>query len=146
MIYYFEINPQILHENLEGEVIIINLTSGIYFSMNAVGGYIWALIEKKQSFDVIIKTLAENYQEETLVIQKAVQKFVDELEKQGLITRISVKPSEPDVIESIIPKNPGNFVAPILEHYQDMQEMLLLDPIHDVDEITGWPHQKQESK
>jgi hypothetical protein len=28
--------------------------------------------------------------------------------------------------------------APVLEKYTDMQELLLLDPIHDVEE-AGWP-------
>ncbi len=30
------------------------------------------------------------------------------------------------------------YAPPALETYTDMQELLLLDPIHDVDE-TGWP-------
>jgi hypothetical protein len=28
--------------------------------------------------------------------------------------------------------------------YEDMQDLLLLDPIHDVDE-TGWPARKQDA-
>ena len=31
------------------------------------------------------------------------------------------------------------FEAPILQKYTDMQDLLLLDPIHEVDE-AGWPH------
>ena len=31
------------------------------------------------------------------------------------------------------------FETPVLEKYTDMAELLLLDPIHDVD-ATGWPH------
>ncbi len=30
------------------------------------------------------------------------------------------------------------FEAPVLESYSDMQDLLLLDPIHDVDD-AGWP-------
>jgi hypothetical protein len=33
----------------------------------------------------------------------------------------------------------GTFVAPRLETYQDLQEHLLLDPIHDVERGAGWP-------
>jgi hypothetical protein len=33
----------------------------------------------------------------------------------------------------------------VLERYTDMQELLLLDPIHDVDE-SGWPHRKVPGK
>jgi hypothetical protein len=31
-----------------------------------------------------------------------------------------------------------SFTPPVLSRYTDMQDLLLLDPIHDVDE-TGWP-------
>lgn len=33
----------------------------------------------------------------------------------------------------------AEFPAPRLERYTDMQDLLLLDPIHDVDE-RGWPN------
>ena len=36
------------------------------------------------------------------------------------------------------------FDAPILKRYTDQQELLLLDPIHEVDDI-GWPREKEES-
>ena len=32
--------------------------------------------------------------------------------------------------------------APVLNKYSDMQDLLLLDPIHDVDEEAGWPTNK----
>jgi hypothetical protein len=34
---------------------------------------------------------------------------------------------------------PGAYEAPKLSAYTDMQELLLLDPIHEVDE-SGWPN------
>jgi len=35
----------------------------------------------------------------------------------------------------------GEFRAPVLNVYADMKDLLLLDPIHDVDEV-GWPTPK----
>jgi len=32
------------------------------------------------------------------------------------------------------------FVKPILQKYTDMADLLLLDPIHEVDAGQGWPH------
>jgi hypothetical protein len=32
----------------------------------------------------------------------------------------------------------GSWSSPVLSIYDDMQDLLLLDPIHDVDE-SGWP-------
>ena len=46
-----------------------------------------------------------------------------------------------DLIDSTGEKLP--FEAPVLYTYTDMAELLLLDPIHDVDE-TGWPKPASE--
>ena len=37
------------------------------------------------------------------------------------------------------PTLPGTFVAPRLETFTDMQHLILLDPVHEVDEGQGWP-------
>jgi hypothetical protein len=39
---------------------------------------------------------------------------------------------------------PAAFVAPVLHKHTDMQDLLLLDPIHEVDE-TGWPSVKKDA-
>jgi hypothetical protein len=28
----------------------------------------------------------------------------------------------------------------MLQAYTDMQEFMLVDPLHEVDEVAGWPH------
>ena len=38
----------------------------------------------------------------------------------------------------------GLFTTPTLEIFSDMQDILLLDPVHDVDE-RGWPINKNNS-
>jgi len=36
------------------------------------------------------------------------------------------------------------FTNPTLEIYDDLQAMIMLDPVHDVDIQKGWPHKKEE--
>lgn len=40
--------------------------------------------------------------------------------------------------------SPVPFEPPVLEKYTDMQDLLLLDPIHEVDD-TGWPKRKNQT-
>ena len=51
-------------------------------------------------------------------------------------TRVWISEPEPCEIEKPI------FQAPSLQKYTDMEEMLALDPIHEVDEEMGWPSAK----
>jgi hypothetical protein len=49
--------------------------------------------------------------------------------------------------ESIIQYCYGNaeplaFVSPVIETFNDMEELLKLDPVHDVDSMEGWPLKK----
>jgi len=53
--------PQIVHEKIENEVIIINLESGIYYSLTGMGAEIWSLIEKKASMGQMVNFLMNRY-------------------------------------------------------------------------------------
>jgi hypothetical protein len=81
-----------------------------------------------------------------LIIEDAVKNFLSELKKEGLIV-----PEETQEAESS--KTPHNhysigsemekinFEAPILSKFTNMQDFLLVDPIHEID-YTEWPKNK----
>jgi hypothetical protein len=75
-----------------------------------------------------------------------VQKFIDELQQEGLIVVKEKEESRGAIdlkTESKAEGKKPDFEAPVLNRYTDMQDLLLLDPIHEVDE-TGWPIQKPD--
>ena len=45
--------------------------------------------------------------------------------------------------EDEVPLSPMAFEKPVIEKFSDMQEMLLLDPIHEVSEM-GWPNEAEK--
>jgi hypothetical protein len=51
---------------------------------------------------------------------------------------VGLAPPGPAAPDDPAPAERATFIAPVLAVYTDMQDLLLLDPIHDVDEI-GWP-------
>jgi hypothetical protein len=57
-----------------------------------------------------------------------------ELEREGLI-RPAERPAERLNAST---GQSRQFVPPVLERYDDMEDLLLLDPVHDVD-AQGWP-------
>lgn len=50
--------------------------------------------------------------------------------------------SASEEIANGVPPVVGAFVAPVLHKYTDMQEFMLVDPLHDVEADAGWPHVK----
>ena len=143
----FTINtPKVIHETFDDEVVIVNLGSGNYYSVNNVGADIWRLIERGVLMDDMIEGIGHLYEGSRGEIERAVDSLVDELQREGLIVPAPTTEPEstrgqrpsPDV-ESKAGRRP--FEMPMLQKYTDMQELMLLDPIHEVDE-TGWPSTK----
>jgi len=139
--------PKIVHETIDGETVILNLDTGNYFSLVGVGAKIWGFIESGAPVHDIIERVKRDYESNGTDIDEAVNKFASELRQEGLTV-----PDKADTDASFHwPAEKGapgvngekqSFTAPILNKYSDMQDLLLLDPIHDVDEEAGWPTNK----
>ena len=143
----FKINtPNIVHELIDGEVIIVNLKQGDYYSLLNTSAEIWTEIEREQSSAQIVAQLTQNYQEKPEIIAQGVQLFIDQLIEEEIVTEL-VNDIQKDEIFSHTLSNNGidkpPFEMPKLSKYTDMEDLLALDPIHEVDEM-GWPNAKLE--
>jgi len=146
----YKINaPHIVHEIFEDkEAAIINLKSGNYYSLDPVGAFVWSHIDAGAAVGEIVQEVLAHYESDVADVRHAIAKFIDALRAEELIT-IANDGDGQAKRQAITSAANGNvaktpFTAPALERYNDMQELLLLDPIHEVDE-TGWPNRKQEN-
>lgn len=147
MFHYFKINTaKIAQEIIDGEVIIINLDEGYYYSLLGSGAEIWTSIEKGLSADEIIQIIVDSYEGISKEIKQGVEALIEQLLEEEIILSVSDSLSEKrQVFDVNINSQEGQkklrFEVPKLQKYTDMQDLLTLDPIHDVDE-TGWPNRK----
>ena len=137
---FFKINkPNVVYERFDGETVIVDFNSGSYYSLTDVANEIWILIEQEMGLEQISRLICSQYDADKESIHKSLDKFLNELRKENLI----VENGSQTLKERFETDKKGNgkkaFKEPLLNKYDDMQEMLLLDPIHDVDE-TGWPN------
>ena len=129
--------PRVVHETIDGEVIVIDLATGTYFSLQGGAADVWALLGTGRSTADIVSTLAEAYREDPDSIRSELEPFVAELESESLVV---VAESDPGLVPNGVPdlRAAGPFSVR-LEKHTDMTELILLDPVHDVDSV-GWPH------
>ena len=145
----FKINaPHIVHEIFEDhEAAIINLKTGNYYSLDPVGAFIWGRVEHGASAGEILDEVLEHYQGDAADITRELIRFFEALQAEELIMPLTDPAPRSDAQggSNGASGNGGKipFSAPIVERYNDMQELLLLDPIHEVDD-TGWPNRKRE--
>ena len=141
--------PIVVDEVFDDEVVIIHFDTGNYYSLDSVGTEIWGLIESGRSVAEIVESLALRYEDSDGAMEDAVTRFVVELQEEDLVAPSisgdlgSLRQPEKRV-ESERTGSGRHFRAPSMSRYTDMQDLLLLDPIHEVDE-DGWPSVKPDS-
>ncbi len=114
----------------------MNLKSGHYFSAMDAGVLIWGGIEQGDGEAAMRRMLAGHYDAPAAELDAALALFLGQLLEHGLITAQGEAAARPEAFAP--PPGRMKFVPPVLEVHTDMGDMLLIDPIDDVDEV-GWP-------
>jgi hypothetical protein len=129
-------NPQVVSETVDGEAIIVNLDSGTYYSIKGDGILIWNAITEGATVAELVDAVVGQTQADADSVRSALDAFSDALAAQGLI----VARADGGAAPSLDFSGAGSGLAqPSFESYSDMQDLILLDPVHEVDE-AGWPH------
>jgi len=82
------INPDVTFRELDGEIVILNLETGIYFGLDAVGARTWRLIGDHGSLGVVFDALRSEYDALPSVLERDLLELVDHLCAKGL-TRVA---------------------------------------------------------
>ena len=140
---YLPNSPKVIHENIQGELVVINLDTGFYYSIMESGPQIWLALIQGYTLQEIISHLKKMDGANNNQVASDIKHFVSTLLDEELIISDIRKESgdtEPKNRKSLSTLFNGlKYVPPAFEKYTDMEEMLLLDPIHDVEE-AGWPN------
>ncbi len=132
----FEVNtPSVISERFESEFIVIHLESGAYFSLRDSAADAWNRFEAGQTLDEITSEWSNRFPKEAGV-RNDLSVFLDELLAAALL-----RENKSALGSSTAGVAFAAYEAPKLEVYTDMQDLLLLDPVHDVGE-AGWPQEK----
>lgn len=133
-------SPHVISETVGGETIIVNLASGHYFSLQETAVDVWEGIERGQAAETIVLELEQRYEAGEGEIEAAVRKLLDDfVAAELLVVEGNGAGAAPTVAA---PQEAGArppFVAPSFSTFTDMQDIILLDPVHEVD-TRGWPH------
>lgn len=127
-------NPPMIAELVEGEVIAIDLDRGSYYSLVGPAAEVWSALIAGRSGEEILAAADTAHDQ---VPATKLQGFVELLLSEQLIRRAA-------------PQSTGAAATPLaaiawsedglrFERFTDMQDLLILDPIHEVDDEAGWP-------
>ncbi len=130
---------RITHQKIEDEVVIIDLENGSYYSLRSFAAAIWDHVEAGRTRAGILDAVRTAYPRDEGAVQ-VTDSFLDQLLEEQLVLD-----EEPPGSSGPDGELPPVFRAPVLEKFTDMQELIMLDVIHEVDSRRGWPHKPSDS-
>lgn len=80
------LSPDVLYRDLEGQAVILDLSSGLYFGLNEVGTRIWTLMAEGRDISTIVQALAREFDADESTIERDVRDLVDLLRSRNLIS------------------------------------------------------------
>ena len=135
----YELNsPPIIAEVVEGEVIAIDLDRGSYYSLASEAADVWVALTTGRSSADILASLPSASEPR---LAGELQRFIESLLAERLIRlasadRHGAADHAAGASGAIAAWSEGVLR---FERFTDMQDLLILDPIHEVDEEAGWP-------
>lgn len=127
-------SSEVVHEQVDGEVIAIDLGRGSYFSLSGGAADVWAMLERGASRDEL--TAAFEGAADPADLEREVDELLTRLVAEVLVRSDGTEPAgDPPGAGSVA------YRPLVFEKYDDLQDYFALDPIHEVGG-AGWPHQK----
>ena len=79
----------VLSHDLQGELVILNLNTGVYFGLDPVGTRIWHLIQEHQSLQKVLHSMVEEYEVGEAQCMQDLLSFVAQMREKGLVVETS---------------------------------------------------------
>lgn len=127
------------HDTIDGETVIIDTSSGVLTMLLGFGSTIWELAVAGVDRTALVEAVEERYGADAAALTTS---FVDQL----LAAELLVAGSGPHGVDGAagLPGTaaawPEHFDEPRLETYDELSDIMTMDPIHQVDVSQGWPH------
>jgi hypothetical protein len=121
-------------ERIDGDVIAVNLVTGAYFSLSGSAADVWTAATSGAPFTIWLQALDTAYGCE--ISRAEVDAVIASCLEHGLIESVTTDSTVMPLLPADLDRS--RWLTPVLEVFTDLQDLILVDPIHDADDL-GWP-------
>ena len=89
---HFAVPGDVVAEILDGEAVLLNLTSGVYFGLNETGTRVWQLLEAYGDIPQVIERMANEFAADQASIEADVRRLVHDLTEMRLLVTDDAQP------------------------------------------------------
>lgn len=79
------VSDDVVFRELDGEAVILNLASGIYFGLDPIGTRIWQLVDQHGALDAVLAELRDEYDAPPEALERDLLRLASELTQKGLL-------------------------------------------------------------
>ena len=134
-------STNVVCDTIDGEVLAIRSDNGAYYSMRGPSATAWVAIVSGASLDDAAPAAAAHHGADADTVRADLGAFADLLAGELLVVS---SPSNDTAIDLPADTLGLPWEPPVFEKYSDMEDLLLFDPIHEVN-VTGWPSVKTDN-
>ena len=136
---YFADTGRFPHDTIDGETVLIDAEKGHLFLFTGTGPCLWQRLASGGTIDDVVAESTARYGE---AAGTPTRQFLEKLIEAHML-RPNVPPSSTSAEIPTAPW-PATFVAPTFERYDEISDILSMDPIHEVNPAQGWPHRRAD--
>lgn len=118
------------HDSAHGETVVLDTLSGAVVMITGSGSAIWNALAIGADTNLIVEEAVGRYGSEAAA---SVRAWLDDV--QGRSFLVEHTNGSAARVEWA-----ADFVAPGIEVFDELAEIMTMDPIHEVDPDRGWPH------
>jgi len=85
----YRVSDGVVFRELDGEAVLLNLDSGMYFGLDRVGTRAWQLLEQHGRIEDVIDRLREQYDVAPDILRPDVARLLASLLEKGLIVAVT---------------------------------------------------------
>jgi hypothetical protein len=80
------VKDSVVARSLGEEMVLLNLESGLYYSLNSLGVFVWPYIQQGATADAVAEAIVSEYEVDRDVAAADLNAFLGQLAEWGLIT------------------------------------------------------------
>jgi alpha-N-acetylglucosamine transferase len=80
-------SPDVVYQQLEGEVVLVHLRTNRIYSLNRTGARVWALLQEGHDRTELLVQLEQEFDVDRHELEREVDSLLERLSAEGLVSR-----------------------------------------------------------
>ncbi|MFB9278683.1 hypothetical protein [Cohnella cellulosilytica] len=137
----YKLNTEkMFYDIADGQAIVINFETGMYYGTSTLGSMVLDGLIQGKAPKRIVDSI-QNNKDCVTDIDQSVERFIDALAEKEIIIADD-QPYNAEQLNDLVVVD-GDYSLDLNE-FAEVQDILLADPVHDVEADMGWPTLKEE--